>query len=308
MSPQLVGTSEDGGPAGRFEGDVDVNGTVNATHVTAQGNIGAKGNVNADGDVNTTRVNLTGTQTETGPDGAGVHLVQTRLECTANDTLQVTHLTADGNISARGNVNAADTVNATHVTATGNVGAAGNVNANGDANVAGTVNTNHVSAQGNISARGNVNARNLNVVGDIRLENADCAEEFDIDTTCAHHVVPGTVVVLSDDGDLRHSTSSYDKRVAGVVSGGGDFKPGIIFDQRTSETDRMAVALLGKVFCNIDASYGPVEVGDLLTTSDTPGHAMKASDTPRAFGAVIGKALRPLREGQALVPILVALQ
>jgi hypothetical protein len=70
----------------------------------------------------------------------------------------------------------------------------------------------------------------------------------------------------------------------------------------------MAVALMGKVFCNVDASYESVEVGDLLTTSNTPGHAMKASDSSRAFGAVIGKALRPLREGKALVPILVALQ
>jgi hypothetical protein len=58
----------------------------------------------------------------------------------------------------------------------------------------------------------------------------------------------------------------------------------------------------------VDASYGPIEVGDLLTTSETPGHAMKAADASRAFGAVIGKALSALPEGRALVPILVALQ
>jgi len=49
-------------------------------------------------------------------------------------------------------------------------------------------------------------------------------------------------------------------------------------------------------------------VGDLLTTSPTPGHAMRADDPGRAFGAVLGKALRPLADGQGLVPILVALQ
>jgi hypothetical protein len=178
----------------------------------------------------------------------------------------------------------------------------------GDVNVAGTVNTTHVSAQGNISALGNVNAGNMNVIGDIRLENSDCAEEFEVDPACAQHVAPGTVVVLGDEGCVRHSISAYDKRVAGVVSGGGDYKPGIILAERRSNSDRMAVALLGKVFCNVDASYGFVEVGDLLTTSNTPGHAMKASDSSRAFGAVIGKALRPLREGKAMVPILVALQ
>jgi hypothetical protein len=51
-----------------------------------------------------------------------------------------------------------------------------------------------------------------------------------------------------------------------------------------------------------------VEVGDLLTTSATPGHAMKAADPARAFGAVLGKALGSMREGRALVPILVTLQ
>jgi hypothetical protein len=49
-------------------------------------------------------------------------------------------------------------------------------------------------------------------------------------------------------------------------------------------------------------------VGDLLTTSSTPGHAMKASESQKAFGSIIGKALRGLREGQGLIPILIALQ
>jgi hypothetical protein len=49
-------------------------------------------------------------------------------------------------------------------------------------------------------------------------------------------------------------------------------------------------------------------VGNMLTTSFTPGHAMKASDPVKAFGAVIGKALRPLRKGKDLIPILIALQ
>ena len=65
---------------------------------------------------------------------------------------------------------------------------------------------------------------------------------------------------------------------------------------------------MGKVFCKVDASYGPIEAGDLLTTSDTPGHAMKAGDPARTSGAVVGKALRGLRDGQGLIPILVSLQ
>ena len=71
---------------------------------------------------------------------------------------------------------------------------------------------------------------------------------------------------------------------------------------------RAPVALCGKVFCKVVADDGAIAVGDLLTTSGTPGHAMKAADAARAFGAVIGKALAPLKAGRGMVPILVALQ
>jgi hypothetical protein len=65
---------------------------------------------------------------------------------------------------------------------------------------------------------------------------------------------------------------------------------------------------LGKVYCKVDASYAPVEIGDLLTTSHTLGHAMKADDPLEAFGPVISKSLQPLAEGRGLIPIQVALQ
>jgi len=65
---------------------------------------------------------------------------------------------------------------------------------------------------------------------------------------------------------------------------------------------------LGKAYCKIDARYAEIQVGDLLTSSPLIGHAMKATDSARAFGAVIGKALRPLENGQGLIPILIALQ
>ena len=146
----------------------------------------------------------------------------------------------------------------------------------------------------------------VQVTGDIRLTNADCAEDFDI----AHgdHVEPGTVMVLGDEGALHQSHQPYDKRVAGVISGAGDYKPGIVLDKRQSQHKRQPVALLGKVYCKVDAQYASIEVGDLLTTSATPGHAMKVGEPVQAFGTVIGKALRPLQHGQGLIPILIALQ
>jgi len=70
----------------------------------------------------------------------------------------------------------------------------------------------------------------------------------------------------------------------------------------------MPIALMGKVYCKVDAQFAAIAVGDLLTTSPTAGHAMKADDPAKAFGAVIGKALRPLDAGLGLIPILIALQ
>jgi hypothetical protein len=92
------------------------------------------------------------------------------------------------------------------------------------------------------------------------------------------------------------------------MTGAGNFKPGIVLDKQQSEANRLPVALLGKVYCKVDARYAPVETGDSLTSSPTPGHAMKAGDPLKAFGSIIGKALASLPSGQGLVPILVVLQ
>ena len=141
--------------------------------------------------------------------------------------------------------------------------------------------------------------------GDITLRNADCAEEFDL---AGEEERPGTVVVIGGDGKLHASTAAYDRRVPGVISGAGERKPGIVLDRNPSTSTRRPVALVGKVFCKVDAAYGAIDVGDLLTTSPTTGHAMRAEDPARAFGAVIGKALGSHESGLGLVPVIVAMQ
>jgi hypothetical protein len=154
--------------------------------------------------------------------------------------------------------------------------------------------------QGNITVSGTVTADDHVCAG------GDCAEDFDV--VASEQIEAGTVMVIDADGYLKESREAYDKRVAGVVSGGGDYKPGILLDKKPSVTNRLPVALVGKVYCKVDARCTPIEVGDLLTTSATAGHAMKALEPLHAFGAVIGKALRPLKAGRGLIPILVALQ
>lgn len=146
----------------------------------------------------------------------------------------------------------------------------------------------------------------MQVSGDIWLTNADCAEDFAV--TDAEKAAPGTVMVIEREGVLQRSSRPYDRKVAGVVSGAGDFRPGIVLGRPKRRDDRMPIALVGRVNCLVDADYAPIDIGDPLTTSATPGHAMRAVEPDRGFGAVLGKALRPLRSGRDLIPVLVALQ
>ena len=147
----------------------------------------------------------------------------------------------------------------------------------------------------------------IQVTGEIRMDGADFAEQF----TVPPDVAAGTVMIIGDDGELTVSQGGYDKRVAGVVAGAGRYRPGLVLDtagEATGDGARRPISLMGKAYCMVDAGAGSVGVGDLLTTADRPGCAMRATDRDGAFGAVIGKALAPLNEGQQLIPILVALQ
>ncbi|KQC04845.1 MAG: hypothetical protein APR53_09420, partial [Methanoculleus sp. SDB] len=114
---------------------------------------------------------------------------------------------------------------------------------------------------------------------------------------------PGTVLVIGDDGILEPSTTACDTAVAGIVS----TAPGVSLGTKEEGNDGEAlVALAGRVPCKVDASYGAVKPGDLLTTSPTPGHAMKA-DNPQ-IGTVLGKAMGSLDEGTGVLDVIVTLQ
>ena len=144
---------------------------------------------------------------------------------------------------------------------------------------------------------------------------SDFAENFDVnvETTSAEEpkLEAGMVVSLdpSSPGKLTLSTRAYDRLVAGIISGAGGVKPGMVMGQEGTLADgKHPVALSGRVYCWVDASQGAIEVGNLLTTSSTPGYAMKATDAAKAQGAIIGKAMTRLEKGKGLVLVLVALQ
>jgi hypothetical protein len=121
---------------------------------------------------------------------------------------------------------------------------------------------------------------------------------------------PGMIACIDPDhpGRLRLSDQAYDATVAGVISGAGGVQPGLVMSQpQTLATGEVPVALTGRVYCRVDADWGPIRPGDLITTSATPGHGMRA-DPKRAAGAIVGKAMTGLDRGQGLVLVLVSLQ
>jgi hypothetical protein len=135
----------------------------------------------------------------------------------------------------------------------------------------------------------------------------DVAEPFQISPSGA---LPGSVVIIDADnpGQLKLSEVAYDRRVAGIVSGANGINAGISLSQAGASAGGQNVALSGRVYVLADASSNPIRPGDLLTTSETPGYAMKVTDYARAPGAVIGKAMSALDGGTGMVLVLVTLQ
>jgi hypothetical protein len=138
---------------------------------------------------------------------------------------------------------------------------------------------------------------------------ADLAEPFRMSGE-TKEIPRGAVVVIDEErpGQLKLSERPYDDRVAGVVSGANGINPGIQLQQEGALDGGKNVALTGRVYVQADASNGPINPGDLLTTSTIPGHAMKVTDHGKAQGAVLGKAMGSLSQGEGLVLVLVTLQ
>jgi hypothetical protein len=145
---------------------------------------------------------------------------------------------------------------------------------------------------------------NISVDGDVFLKNQDICERFP--ASKADHRL-GSVMVAGNDGALAPCTRAYDKRVIGIISGAGACRPAITLGAQSDDRARVPIALVGTAFCLVDAYFAAIEIGDLLTTSDTPAHAMKATDPAARAGCIIGKALAPLAMGRGLVPVVIAL-
>jgi hypothetical protein len=150
----------------------------------------------------------------------------------------------------------------------------------------------------------NVSVCSLTVRG-----GCDIAEPFQMSRS-EKEIPKGAVVVIDEDnpGHLKMSDRACDRRVAGIVSGANGVNTGVKLTQEGVFENGQNVALSGRVYVQADAGNGSIVPGDLLTTSDVPGHAMKVIDPAKAQGAILGKAMTGLKAGQGFVLVLVTLQ
>ena len=121
----------------------------------------------------------------------------------------------------------------------------------------------------------------------------DIAEHF-----LGEQLEPGNVVVL-DPAKLRKVTKTnipYNKLAVGIVSTDPTIIMGI--------DDGIPIALSGVVPTKV---IGTVHIGDLLTTSSTPGYAMACADMQKCQGAIIGKAMEEHSAGRGTITVLVML-
>lgn len=158
------------------------------------------------------------------------------------------------------------------------------------------------SPQTKLDVRGITRTCALTITG-----GCDLAEPFAVDGS---EIPAGSVMIIDENhtGGLKLSQQAYDTRVAGIISGAQGINAGITLRQAGTFDSGPSVALSGRVYARADASYGAIKPGDLLTTSNTPGHAMKVSDHAKAAGAILGKAMSSLGQGKGLVLVLVTLQ
>jgi hypothetical protein len=148
----------------------------------------------------------------------------------------------------------------------------------------------------------------------LRFESgsADVAEWVPV----SEPVEPGDVLEFDPDnpGHYRKSRGPCSDLVAGVVS----TEPGFVLgtnpstldfgpwtdDSRPWTSDSALLALLGIVPVKVTDEGGPIQPGDLLVTSSTPGHAMRWDPDNCSPCNLIGKALEPLAGSSGIILVL----
>jgi len=115
-------------------------------------------------------------------------------------------------------------------------------------------------------------------------------------------VEPGDVLELDpiNPQSYRRSTKACSSLLAGVASS----IPGVILGVSESDQPKALLALTGIVPVKVTNEGGPIQPGDLLVTSSTPGHAMRWAGPDPCPCSLVGKALEPMTEEFGVILVL----
>jgi hypothetical protein len=137
--------------------------------------------------------------------------------------------------------------------------------------------------------------------------HGDLAENYHADGD----LEAGDVAVISPSREmaLRIAGAANDTSVAGIVS----TMPSMRLSGRIDDKQSVPLVIAGRTLCKVDGRYGAIRPGDLLTSSPTPGHAMKSRPVLVGSveiyrpGTIIGKALEGWTGGKGQIAVLVML-
>lgn len=147
---------------------------------------------------------------------------------------------------------------------------------------------------------------NVRADGTFTPGGADFAEVLAVEP--GQNYEPGDVLAISraTDRAVGLSDQPYSTSVVGVYSTKPGFLGGGVIQQTAADGSTIPVALVGIVPVRVSAENGAIHRGDLLTTSATLGHAMKASEF--RVGTILGKAMGELDSGTGIIQALLTLQ
>jgi hypothetical protein len=194
----------------------------------------------------------------------------------------------------------------------GNVGATGTLTTGSDIMSNGQIiaQSNIISGARVIASKGFLGTCMIPGTGPVQYAGVTCDVAFDLAEMypSLEPTEPGDVLIVgyasSPAASVRRSTGPYDGRLLGVVS----TSPGLVLEgehvymaadnSKLITANKTVVGLAGRVPVKFSMENGPVQVGDTLTSSSTPGVAMKATRAAK----VLGYALESMSmDGKVLV-------
>jgi peptide/nickel transport system substrate-binding protein len=149
-----------------------------------------------------------------------------------------------------------------------------------------------------VDCAGTVFADGTLAASDFQTGAADVAEWVEV----TEAVEPGDVVVSHADTPLVAwlSREPCSHSILGVVS----TEPGVVLGSSEHNDPRALLALTGIVPVKVTDEGGPIQPGDLLVTSSTPGHAMRWAGSEPCPYALVGKALEPMSDDYGVILVL----